>query len=773
MRMKEKSKMLDLQYLVSGYLSLLISIYIVVKRPKTLALKALLVFGLITSLWAFSNYQMLTAPNISTAAAYFTIVIITSHMCFPIYLIAALAIREGRNNKQIILVLIPALIQMAAFLRGYFDSYEFFLTESGWSYRVVGFQPNLIVVSVIFVGYLVGIIVVLFGLIRKTEFSLLKRKYAILLVGFTAFQAVGTTLTNALIAMKILDSSFRVGGILQFLTLLSIWYALHMKEVKIPLGLVKQKEFSQIYSSFLSIFYNSITGGQLGEDFFMFDDFVRRSKIIDYVSIDHGKINFEGKEEPDEILDLITRNLQFFEKYSVNDEVINHYLRVLNVVEQKTGERFKALINVNEDFLERSDLIYGISGGKFLDNIVKDKSLTNQDDIVACLKLYKRILLPIINTALVSTKLQEKLIKYDMTEAIKITEYGEISMSDTKDWISKIPSNQRLSLLTDRFNMIIGELYDDILRDENADHEEIITKLRIVLTLNRNKADELGVYQTLLGTLAIKIPETQIQRLYSDHLKELIDEKTRELKEVQENLLKSQRLAAIGEAAAMVGHDLRNPLQAIVNVLYLARMQLESLSKGEAEESLDVIEEQVEYMNKIVTDLQDYARPVKPELVEVKSKRLLNETLLVIKVPETVKVSVDVEENATVFLTDSYLLKRVFTNLIINAIQAMPDGGRLSIKVSSTAEEMFFRFEDTGVGIPEENIDKLFQPLFTTKAKGQGLGLAVCKRLVEALNGSITVESVVGEGTAFIVKISRRTKKTDKVLQPQMAQLNS
>jgi signal transduction histidine kinase len=138
-----------------------------------------------------------------------------------------------------------------------------------------------------------------------------------------------------------------------------------------------------------------------------------------------------------------------------------------------------------------------------------------------------------------------------------------------------------------------------------------------------------------------------------------------------------------------------------------------------------------------------------------------------------IKVSINIQENASVFLTDSYLLKRIFTNLIINAIQAMPNGGRLSIKVSGTSEEVFFRFKDTGVGIPEENLNKMFQPLFTTKAKGQGLGLAVCKRLVEALNGSITVESVVGEGTTFMVKISRGVKKADEVLPPQMAYLNS
>ena len=97
-------------------------------------------------------------------------------------------------------------------------------------------------------------------------------------------------------------------------------------------------------------------------------------------------------------------------------------------------------------------------------------------------------------------------------------------------------------------------------------------------------------------------------------------------------------------------------------------------------------------------------------------------------------------------MIDPALMRRVFTNLVINALQAMPDGGQLTINASKTEDVALVRVEDTGIGIPEENLSKIFQPLFTTKARGQGFGLAVCKRIVEAHGGTITVESKVGKG---------------------------
>jgi signal transduction histidine kinase len=761
--------MIEIQYIIGGALSFLVSLFVLTKGPKTIVSKCLSIFGFTITIWEAATFLFRTAPDVSPAMIFFRIMILSSHLCYPIFLFTILNIGERKSHLFLLAILLPAIIQTAIiFQNEYIVNYQFFQNEFGWTYTVKSYQPTFVFVSVIFMLYLCGVVLALLILIRNSKVKLLRKKYIVLLVSFVSFQILGTTLVNALQATAAYLYTFYSGGIMQFCAFLAIWYVLSLKE-KTPITLAEKSEgFSKIYSSFLEAYYQYTVKSYLGEEFQEFKDFLINSKIEDHVSFGKKGVTFT---EPDkfDVIGLISRNLTYFEKHQTPNEATDYFLRVLNVTDYRLEWQIYNLIQSKLEFLKKIDLVYGISQGRFLENIDHDESLSNLNEIEACLRIYKRILLPIAG------KIQNIDIqaKTRFTETIKINRYGEVSLKEIKSQVQRIPSDQRMQYIIETFNNFLSFVYDKLLADSKNEIDEILNKLRLVLLLNKDVAISLGVYPSLLGTLATKVPKTQIYELYSDYLEELIDEKTRELKEVQENLLKSQRLAAIGEAAAMVGHDLRNPLQAIINVLYLARIQMESLSKGELKESLDVIEEQVEYMNKIVSDLQDYARPVKPEIVEVESKSLLNETLLAIKVPETVKVSVDVKENATIFLTDSYLLKRVFTNLIINAIQAMPNGGRLSIKVSGTSEEVFFGFKDTGVGISEENLKKMFLPLFTTKAKGQGLGLAVCKRLVEALNGSITVESVVGKGTTFIVKISRGTKKADKVLQPQMAQLNS
>ncbi len=242
-------------------------------------------------------------------------------------------------------------------------------------------------------------------------------------------------------------------------------------------------------------------------------------------------------------------------------------------------------------------------------------------------------------------------------------------------------------------------------------------------------------------------------RRYSEHLEELVEERTRKLRD-------AERMAAIGETAAMVGHDLRNPLQVIIGSIYLANGKLNSISspeytrqKYDIEEQLQTIEEQINYMNKIVSDLEDFTRPVEPELVETKLNQLIVDTLTNLAVPETVKTSIEIEEDFPPLMVDPVMMRRVISNLIINALQAMPEGGQLTITLSKNEDAVFINIQDTGVGISEEDLPKIFQPLFTTKPRGQGFGLSVCKRLVEAHNGSIIVKSQLGRGSIFRVKI--------------------
>jgi len=741
------------QYVVGGALSLLVSLYVLARHPKTLALKLLLAYGLVVSLWEISAFLSIGASDRISASNYLYLNLLTSGLSFPLYLLTVLNIRE-KTTRSSMAVLIAVAVQMALF-REFFADFDVVLTESGWAYRITGGSFLFYVYGAVFVGYMVSIIVVLADLARKTMFPLLRKKYVILLASFAGFQAIGTTLTNASVAFNVIDASFRIGGALQFMTFLSIWYALALKGQAISFSL-SGEGFSRIYSSFLTVFYSSVIGSSLGEDVFRFTSFIKKSKIQDQVSIAKENITFKRTEDLD-LADLISRNLGILDEDIRDDEIIDSYLRVLNAAYQKLGWKFEDLVRRNEDFLMRSDLIYGISEGEFLEKFNRDESLTNLDDIDACLKIYKRILLQIANKIHAEIELRQKLAQNYVASAVKITDYGEVSMKGVKDRLLSVPRDQRLTFAVERLNQIVSWAYETILADPEADVEEVLGKLRLVLALNKDRAVDLGIYPTLLGTLATKIPRTQVHRLYSDYLEELVGERTEELKQLQQELLKSQRLAAIGEVAAMVGHDLRNPLQAIVNMMYLTKEKLNStsLQGSELAKLAETVEEQVRYMNKIVSDLEDFARPLKVELAPTDLHKLINETLSSIRVPDSVKVSIVIQDDLDFpkLTVDATLMKRVFINLITNALQAMPDGGDFSIAAKRTEDSALISIQDTGVGIPEENIDKIFQPLFSTKAKGQGLGLSVCKRLVEAHNGNITFKSKAGKGSTFTVEL--------------------
>ncbi len=242
--------------------------------------------------------------------------------------------------------------------------------------------------------------------------------------------------------------------------------------------------------------------------------------------------------------------------------------------------------------------------------------------------------------------------------------------------------------------------------------------------------------------------------VYAKNLEQTVDERTKQLQN-------AERLAAIGQTAGMIGHDIRNPLQTITGELFLMKEELDSLPDGESkinvQESLRAIQEQAEYIGKIISDLQDFARPLKPEIAEVDLHLAIPELLSTVAVPSNIEVVQECESKLQV-KADYTFLKRIFVNLVTNAIQAMPDGGSLTIKAFQENNNVNLTVSDTGVGIPDEVKPKLFQPLMTTKSKGQGFGLAVVKRLVEAQGGTVSFESKVGLGTQFKIVFPKKIK---------------
>ena len=277
---------------------------------------------------------------------------------------------------------------------------------------------------------------------------------------------------------------------------------------------------------------------------------------------------------------------------------------------------------------------------------------------------------------------------------------------------------------------------------------------------NGNKTFEIQVYPTGNGISVFAKDITERKKLqgsleqYTKRLEELVKIRTEKLKS-------AERLAAIGETAGMIGHDIRNPLQSIIGELYLAKDELNNLSESEVKKNLMFsilcVEEQTIYINKIVTDLQDYAKPLTPAIQETDLEETIQTVISSLDIPDNVKISYSVEKPFPTLRTDPTFIKRILTNLTLNGIQAMQEkGGELTINAFPREKTVIIAISDTGVGIPEEVKEKIFKPLFTTKSKGQGFGLAVVKKLVEALNGHVSFETKFGKGTTFIIEIPLR-----------------
>jgi PAS domain S-box-containing protein len=239
---------------------------------------------------------------------------------------------------------------------------------------------------------------------------------------------------------------------------------------------------------------------------------------------------------------------------------------------------------------------------------------------------------------------------------------------------------------------------------------------------------------------------------YSMHLESLVKERTVQLEQAQAQLVKSERLAAIGELAGMVGHDLRNPLTGIKNAAYYLKKKGATCPEGQAKEMLETIDKCVDYSNKIVNDLLDYSREIRLELQECSLRKLLSEALAMMNMPEKVEILNHLPDELDL-KADSDKIKRVFINLIKNAVDAMPNGGKITIDSKEVNGSLEISFADTGIGISDEVLPKLFSPLFTTKAQGMGFGLAICKRLIETHGGKITVKTAKGKGTTFTVTL--------------------
>jgi len=246
---------------------------------------------------------------------------------------------------------------------------------------------------------------------------------------------------------------------------------------------------------------------------------------------------------------------------------------------------------------------------------------------------------------------------------------------------------------------------------------------------------------------------------YSARLQEMVDERTQELREAQEQLVQQERLATLGQLAGNLAHELHNPLGAIRNTTYFLDMALEN-PDDDVKESLKILNQEIITSEHIISSLLEFSHPEPAIRRRLDINELLQQVIAAATLPHNIEVITHLEPSLPPVQADPQQLEVVFENLIRNSVQAMQftkaRKGQLIIKSIRLGDDSLAVFiKDTGVGISSENLPKLFEPLFTTKAKGIGLGLALSKLLVEENGGIIKVQSdgIPGQGSTFTIQL--------------------
>ncbi|MEW5803330.1 MAG: ATP-binding protein [bacterium] len=271
--------------------------------------------------------------------------------------------------------------------------------------------------------------------------------------------------------------------------------------------------------------------------------------------------------------------------------------------------------------------------------------------------------------------------------------------------------------------------------------------------ITKEKVDSLITFANQAGLAIENAKLYQELRLFNEELEERVRKATDDLRKTQEQLIQSSRLSALGQLAAGVAHEIRNPL---TSIRILIHALMEKLSPEDIRrEDIEVIENEIERINQIIKQFLDFARPRKPKMEGVDINKLILDTLLLLS-HELMEQEVYIEKELLplpCLPADREQIRQIFLNLILNAVQAMPGGGRLKVSTAQKDSLVIVSFQDEGKGIPDDIKEKLFEPFFTTKEEGIGLGLSITRRIVEDHRGKIEVESAEGEGTTFSIML--------------------
>ncbi|HSE17213.1 MAG TPA: ATP-binding protein [Pyrinomonadaceae bacterium] len=253
--------------------------------------------------------------------------------------------------------------------------------------------------------------------------------------------------------------------------------------------------------------------------------------------------------------------------------------------------------------------------------------------------------------------------------------------------------------------------------------------------------------------------EQEIKR-YAEELEMRVDERTAELIETHKRLVTQERIAALGRAAAQVAHEVKNPLAGLM--LYSLHLKNQSSNFSESQTYLvDKIVDTIKHLNSRVEQILGFARPVNLTLQSGNLNEIVSDVLELLRPQLTankVELRLSLDEQAAYAMLDESSMRGALMNLMLNAIEAMREGGTLSITIAHTGGSLRLEIADTGPGIGEEESKKIFEPFYTTKEQGLGLGMPYARKIIEQHGGTISLNSRAGDGTTISITLPAAQK---------------
>ncbi len=315
------------------------------------------------------------------------------------------------------------------------------------------------------------------------------------------------------------------------------------------------------------------------------------------------------------------------------------------------------------------------------------------------------------------------------------------------DYIGKSIFTLEIELNDDSVNFV--DIYNELMLNKIVDPFETKIKinedliwLEIKVSIVKAHDEALGI-QILLRNITEQknIENERIE--YTANLEKLVEERTNQL-------LDNEKMFTLAKVTSMIGHDLKGPLQVISNSIHLIKLRPDN-----QEQYIEYIQKAIKQTNDLIVEMQLIGKDAPIKIEEVKIENILEESQVQIKVTDNISFETVIKTDKLIRLDKSKFI-RVFNNLFKNAIEAMPNGGKITVTVEEKEDKFYFEIVDTGSGIPEEKIKSIFRPFQSSKSKGMGLGLSFCKNTVENHGGNISVESEIGKGTKFIITIPQK-----------------